>query len=279
MDEGPEHITAPLSDIKAFSVASWNVNSIKARLPLLSAYLKEYAPDVVLLQEIKTETDAFPVFEMTAEGYHVLAKGQKSYNGVAVLTRAPAELVRDTLPGAPDGGEQARYIEARTRDGARFISVYVPNGQPSASDPEGTERLEYKTAWLDALKKQVDILMKQDDPFILGGDFNVIEFDGDVYDPRVFSGGAFTVPAVRERFRALHFAGLTNALRARAPEFPLYSYWDYQEGAWPKNNGILLDHIFLSPFFADRLDKAGVSTAFRGREKASDHAPVWCSFI
>ncbi len=259
------------------SVCTWNVNSIKARLPVLSSYLRETAPDVLLLQEIKTETDSFPFFELESSGYACAVKGQKSYNGVAVLSKRPVELTRDSLPDAPDGGEQARYVEAYCSGLNSFlISVYVPNGEPPENDPDNKDRLEYKLAWLDALRRRAENLMLQDKPFIIGGDFNVIEYDNDVYDPVRFKDGVFTTLSVRQRFRAFRYTGLTNALRRMERTAPLYSYWDYREGGWQKNNGILLDHLFLSPFWADRLETAVVDTGVRGMEKTSDHAPVRC---
>lgn len=258
-------------------ICTWNVNSIKARMPVLSSYLNEKSPDVLLLQEIKTETEAFPFLELKGSGYASVVRGQKSYNGVAVLSKRPVETVRDSLPGAPDGGEQARYVETYCPDlKTLLISVYVPNGEAPESDPESTERLEYKLAWLDALGDRAGNLMRQDKPFVIGGDFNVIEYDDDVYDPARFKGGVFTAPSVRERFRAFYYTGLTNALRRMKHSAPLYSYWDYREGAWRKNNGILLDHLFLSPYWADRLKMAAVDTDVRGMEKTSDHAPVRC---
>lgn len=256
-------------------VSTWNVNSIKARMPLLATYLKTKHPDFMMLQEIKTQSEAFPFFELESMGYRCLVCGQKSYNGVALLSKHKTELVTDKLPDAPDNGEQARYIEAFCPDtNTLLISVYVPNGEPPANDLGSTERLDYKTAWLDALTERVKKLLRQDTPFIIGGDFNVIEYDTDVYDPAVFKDSVFTIPAVRNRFRAFYYTGLTNALRRIKQDAPVYSYWDYRAGAWERNNGILLDHLFLSPFWADRLISAAVDTEIRECEKTSDHAPL-----
>ena len=282
MDDGSLNSSKPppapdTAGSRRFSVCTWNVNSIKARLSVLSSYLRDTAPDVLLLQEIKTEADSFPFFELQSSGYASVVQGQKSYNGVAVLSKHPVEMTRDSLPDAPDGGEQARYVEAYCSDLNSFlISVYVPNGEPPENDPDNTDRLEYKLAWLDALRRRAESLMMQDKPFIIGGDFNVIEYDDDVYDPARFKGGVFTALSVRQRFRALYYTGLTNALRRMKKTAPLYSYWDYREGAWQKNNGILLDHLFLSPHWADRLETTLVDTDVRGMEKTSDHAPVRC---
>ena len=282
MDDGSLNSAKPpsaltLTEDGDISVCTWNVNSVKARLSALSDYLQDKKPDVVMLQEIKTETDSFPSFELSSLGYHSLARGQKSYNGVALLSKHKMELEYDALPGAPDNGEQARYIEAYCPDlKSRFISVYVPNGEPPANAPESTDRLEYKIAWLDALILRARSLMNRDDPFIIGGDFNVIEYDQDVYNPKTFENTAFTVQPVRQRFKAFYYTSLTNALRRESKNTTVYSYWDYRAGAWEKNNGILLDHLFLSPAWADKLTAAKVDAEIRGREKASDHAPVRC---
>ena len=263
---------------KSVCISTWNVNSVKARLPALTTYLKNKNPDIILLQEIKTETNDFPTFELNSIGYHCIAKGQKSYNGVAIAAREPIELIRDSLPKAPDNGEQSRFIEAYCPSlKTRLISVYVPNGEPPTTDPDSTYKLEYKLAWMDALITYTEELMQQDDPFIIGGDFNVIENDCDVYNPMAFKNTAFTIPAVRQRFRAFYYTGLTNALRrTTSATSPLYSYWDYRGNAWEKNNGILLDHLFLSPVWADKLISSNVDSETRGFQKASDHAPVRC---
>ncbi len=263
---------------RTISVSTWNVNSIKARLPILTTYLQDRKPDVIMLQEIKTETENFPSFELKTMGYYSLAKGQKSYNGVALAAKEPLELIKDTLPGAPDNGEQSRFIEAYCPAlKTRIISVYVPNGEPPATDPDNTDRLKYKLAWLDALIAYAKQLALQDDPFIIGGDFNVIEYDNDVYDPADFKNSAFTISPIRQRFRAFYYTGLTNALRRTVvPDKPMYSYWDYRGSAWEKNNGILLDHLFLSPAWADKLISANIDSETRGAPKASDHAPVRC---
>lgn len=269
--------SADLTEDGDVCVCTWNVNSVKARLPALTAYLQNKSPDILMLQEIKTETDSFPFFELSGLGYSCAVKGQKSYNGVALLSKHKIELIRDVLPDAPDNGEQARYIEAFCPTlNSIFVSVYVPNGEPPANDPDSTDRLEYKIAWMNALIVRVKQLMRQDIPFIVGGDFNVIEYDNDVYNPAAFKNSAFTVLPVRQCFRALYHVGLTNALRREQKEAPVYSYWDYRAGAWEKNNGILLDHLFLSPEWADRLSGACVDSQIRGCEKASDHAPVRC---
>lgn len=257
-------------------VSTWNINSIKAHLSVLTNYLDARRPDIVMLQETKTENAGFPFFELNAMGYDAVAVGQKSYNGAAILAKGRIERTLDKLPNAPDGGDQARFIETYSPAlKSRFISVYVPNGQPSATDSESTERLEYKLAWLDALTDYARDLTNRDDAFVIGGDFNVIERDTDVFDPVAFKNSAFTVYPVRDRFRAFYLTGLTNALRRFAPE-GTYSYWDYRGESFKKDNGILLDHLFLSPVWADRLISATVDKNARGVEKSSDHAPVSC---
>lgn len=277
MNDGSCSISRPPpaspADTGLFSVTTWNVNSVKTRLPQILDYLKKYAPDIVLLQEIKTEADGFPFFELQAAGYHAAVKGQKSYNGVAILSKAPVAVIADTL--APEFADQARYLEVE-QNGVRFIGVYVPNGQAPATAPDDTSRLDYKIKWLDALNARVAELLKSETDFVLGGDFNVIEFDSDVYNPAAFKDSAFTVPAVRQRFKAMYFQGLTNALREKCGDAPLYSYWDYRAGAREKNDGILLDHLFLSPKLADKLVRASVDGEMRDEPKASDHAPVRC---
>ncbi len=267
---------APVHRGDDIRVSTWNINSIKAHLPALTDYLNTRRPDVALVQETKTENDGFPFFELNAAGYDAVAAGQKSYNGVAILAKEKIEQTLDRLPNAPDGGEQARFAEVWCPAlKSRFISAYVPNGQPPATAPESTERLEYKLAWLDALADYARDLMNRDDAFVIGGDFNVIEYDGDVADPVRFRDSVFTVFPVRDRFRAFRLTGLTNALRRFAPA-GTYSYWDYRGGAFAKNDGILLDHLFLSPAWADRLISAAVDKDARGAEKSSDHAPVSC---
>ncbi len=259
-------------------VSTWNINSVKAHSNVLNIYLSKNQPDILMLQEIKTQTDLFPFLELSASGYHALVKGEKSYNGVAILSKTPVELITDVLPDAPDNGEQSRFIEIFCPTlKTRIINVYVPNGEPGTSDPHGTSKLEYKLAWLDALQRYIGQLLEQDIPFILGGDFNVIEYDHDVYNPAVFKNTAFTILPVRQRFRALYYTGLTNALRRfSTPEQPVYSYWDYRGSAFKKNNGILLDHIFLSPHWADKLLSINIDSEMRGMEKTSDHAPLQC---
>lgn len=251
-------------------IASWNVNSIKVRLPHLCDWLKEAAPDVVLLQETKVTDEQFPALEIEDLGYNIAVSGQKTYNGVAVLSKRPLEVEHRALPGDP-GDEQARYLEAVT-DGVRVISVYVPNGNPVDS-----EKYPYKLAWLERLRKRVIDLLATEDAFVIGGDYNVAPTDGDAYDPAGWAGDALCRPETRAAFRRLVHLGLTDAFRARHPEPGRYSWWDYRGGAWQRDHGLRIDHLLLSPQAADRLEDADIDKTPRAREKASDHTPVWCT--
>jgi exodeoxyribonuclease III len=251
------------------SIATWNVNSIKARLPNVLAWLKAAQPDVALLQELKCVDDNFPRLEIEELGYNVAVNGQKSYNGVAILSKFPLEDVRRGLPGN-DGDDHARYLEATVR-GFRVATIYLPNGNPL-----GTEKFTYKLAWMDRLVAHARALLASEQPVVLGGDYNVIPQDEDVYDPRAFATDALTQPESRSRFRTLLNLGYTDALRAlhRAPH--LYTFWDYQGGGWQHDKGLRIDHFLLSPQAADLLESCEVDRGPRGEPKASDHTPVIC---
>lgn len=251
-------------------VATFNVNSIKARLANLLAWLAEATPNVVLLQEIKCVDDAFPRTEIEDAGYNVAVHGQKTYNGVAILSTSPIEDVERGLPGG-DGDEQARYIEATVFGKLRVASIYLPNG-----NPVGTDKFTYKLAWMDRLRRHVSARLADGEIAMWGGDYNVIPTDADVWDPRAMAADALMQPESRAGFRALLHLGLTDALRAFDSRAHLYSFWDYQRGAWQKDQGMLIDFLLCSPQAADRLTAAGVDKAPRGRDKASDHTPVWC---
>ena len=251
-------------------IACWNVNSIKVRLPHLCDWLKEAAPDVVLLQETKVTDEQFPALEIEDLGYNLAVAGQKTYNGVAVLSKRPLEVEHRTLPGDPGDG-QARYLEAVT-GGVRVISVYVPNGNPVDS-----EKFPYKLAWLERLRKRVIGLLKTEDAFVIGGDYNVAPTDADAYDPAGWAKDALCLPETRAAFRRLVHLGLTDAFRARHHEPGRYSWWDYRGGAWQRDHGLRIDHLLLSPQAADRLEDADIDKIPRARDKASDHTPVWCT--
>ena len=250
-------------------IATFNVNSIKARLPRVLEWLKEASPDIALLQETKTVDEAFPSLEIEDLGYNVATHGQKSYNGVAILSKHRIEDVVRGLPGG-NGDDQARYIEATVGD-LRVASIYLPNGNPADS-----EKFPYKLGWMDRLIAHVrDALLPVEQPFVLGGDYNVIPTDIDVYDPKAWIDDALFRPEVRAKFRALLHLGLTEAWRALHSEHA-YTFWDYQSGRWARDEGLRIDHLLLSPQAADRLDACEIDKATRGREKASDHTPVWC---
>jgi len=256
-------------------IATWNVNSIKARLPRVLEWLGEFAPDVALLQEIKSMEETFPALEIGDAGYNLAIAGQKSYNGVAILSKFPIDVELTALPG-DDSDEQARYIEAFT-GGVRVASIYLPNGNPTRNDDgSNSEKYLYKLRWMERLYDHVESLLKTEGTFVLGGDYNICPTDGDVYDPAGFADDALCRPESRNRFRAIVNLGLTNAFRVFDTQPNRYSYWDYQRGAWAKDNGLLIDHLLLSPQAADSLTGAGVDRTPRGKEKASDHTPVWC---
>lgn len=252
-------------------IATWNVNSVKSRLEHLLAYLNEASPDVLCLQELKCIDEAFPRAEVESAGYNVATHGQKTYNGVAILSKRPIEVTRG-LPGDPSD-EQARYIEAivPTDNGAvRVASIYLPNG-----NPVGTDKYSYKLAFMDRLIRHARGLLALEEPLVLAGDFNVIPQAIDAKDISLWTADALHLPQTLEKFRALLALGLTEAVRAASDAPGIYSFWDYQAGAWQKNNGIRIDHLLLSPQAADRLSAAGIDTDMRAREKPSDHVPVW----
>jgi len=253
----------------SIKIATWNVNSIKARLPNVLKWLRDAAPDIVLLQETKTTDDAFPGLEIGDLGYNFAAAGQKSYNGVAVLSKRPIDVLETTLPG--NGADiQARYIEAFTGN-IRVASIYLPNG-----NPVDTEKFVYKLAWMERLYGHVISLLASEEPFVLGGDYNVAPDDGDVYDPARWQGDALCRPETRAAYRKIVHLGLTDALRAVSPETGRYTWWDYRGGSWDQDQGLRIDHLLLSPQAADRLEDSGIDRIPRGWEKASDHTPVWC---
>ncbi|WP_092787661.1 exodeoxyribonuclease III [Rhodospira trueperi] len=251
------------------TIATWNVNSIKARLPAVLRWLERARPDVALLQEIKTVDDGFPEQEIGDLGYACAVHGQKTYNGVAILSRLGLEDVTRGLPG-DDGDDQARYIEAVVGGTLRVASIYLPNGNPADSP-----KFPYKLAWMERLRAHAAGLARLDEPVVLGGDYNVCPTDGDVYDPAGWRDDALCRPDSRERFRALLHLGYTDAIAVRHPRPGVYTFWDYQGGAWQKDNGLRIDHLLLSPLAADRLEDAGVDRAPRGEPKASDHTPAW----
>lgn len=253
-------------------IATWNINGVKARIETLLTWLQEAKPDVVCLQEIKSVDEGFPVEAIEAVGYNCAVHGQKGFNGVALLSKHPLEDVLRGLPGdATD--EQARYIEAtisHSRGALRIGGLYLPNGNPM-----GTEKFDYKRAWMNRLLTHARALVALDQPFILAGDFNIIPEPADAKHPNAWTSDALFQPESRAIFRELTGLGLTDALRACHPDVGVYTFWDYQAGAWQKDNGIRIDHLLLSPQVADRLQSAGVDRHTRAWEKPSDHTPVW----
>ncbi|HEY1362655.1 MAG TPA: exodeoxyribonuclease III [Xanthobacteraceae bacterium] len=253
-------------------VATWNVNSIKQRMDNLCAWLSERKPDIACLQETKCVDDAFPREALESLGYNVAMHGQKSFNGVAVLSKLPFDEVTPRLPGA-DWDDHARFLEAVVSTGngvLRIASVYLPNGNPPESD-----KYTYKIAWMDRLIGYVRERLLLEEPLVLGGDFNVIPTELDARFPARWTGDALFLPPTREKFRVLCNLGLTDAIRAGSDGPGPFTFWDYQAGAWQKNDGIRIDHLLLSPQAADRLTLAGVDKHVRGWEKPSDHVPVW----
>jgi len=249
-------------------IASWNVNSVRARLGNVTGWLETARPDVLLLQEIKCETDAFPRLEFEAMGYQCHVTGQKSYNGVALLSRLPVTDILLALPG-DTSDSQARYIEA-TIEGVRIASLYLPNGNPM-----GTEKYDYKLQWMARLKAHIQSLLKSEMPFVLGGDYNVIPSFEDVYDPQNWESDALFHLRTRAAYREILNLGLTEAYRALHPtEKEAYTFWDYQAGAWQRNHGLRIDHFLLSPETAVRLQSCEIDRAPRDQEKASDHTPI-----
>ena len=252
--------------------ATWNINSIKQRIDNLAAWLGERAPDIVCLQETKCVDDAFPREPLEALGYNVAVHGQKTFNGVAILSKFKFDEVTPRLPG-DTGDDHARFIEAAistTNGVVRVASIYLPNGNP----PE-TEKYSYKLKWMKRLSNYVRERLKLEEQLVLAGDYNVIPTLADAHDPQAWTGDALFLPRTREQFRALVHLGLTDAVRATSDAPMLYTFWDYQAGAWQKNNGIRIDHLLLSPQAADQLTGAGIDRHVRSWEKPSDHVPVW----
>ncbi len=254
-------------------IATWNVNSLKVRLPHLLDWLKQSDTDVVCLQEIKLTDDKFPREAIEDAGFACAVHGQKTYNGVAIVSKRPLEDVTTGLPG-DDADDQARYIEAViSHDGGavRIASLYLPNGNPAPGP-----KYDYKLAWMDRLTAHARALLALEEPFVLAGDYNIIPAPEDVHDPKAWADDALFLLTSREKFRELSYLGLTDAFRTCAAEPHAYTFWDYQGGAWPKNKGIRIDHLMLSPQAADRLTGAGIDSHVRGWDQPSDHVPVWC---
>jgi exodeoxyribonuclease-3 len=253
-------------------IATWNINGVKARIDTLLQWLRLAEPDVVCLQEIKSVDEGFPASDIEALGYNVAVHGQKGFNGVAILSKHPLDDVRRGLPGDPDD-LQARYIEAVVslpESVVRVGGLYLPNGNPI-----GTDKFTYKLAWLARLEAHAKDLLTLEEPLVLCGDYNIIPEPADAKTPAAWVDDALYQPQSRAAWRRLLALGFTDAVRACDAGAGVYSFWDYQAGAWQKDNGIRIDHLLLSPRAADRLVAAGVDRAPRGWDKPSDHTPVW----
>jgi exodeoxyribonuclease-3 len=250
-------------------IATFNINGTNARLPRLLEWLESARPDIACLQEIKTVSENFPVDVLKEAGYHCLVHGQKGFNGVAILSREPASEVQRGLPG-DDADEQARYLEADVM-GVRVASLYLPNGNPAPGP-----KYDYKLAWMERLRGHAAGLLGIGLPVVLAGDYNVIPNDDDIWDASAMADDALKLPQSRAAFRRLLWQGWTDAVRSVHPNGGVWSFWDYQGGAWPRDHGFRIDHLLLSPLAADRLVDAGVMKDVRGAEKASDHAPAFC---
>ena len=252
-------------------IATFNINGIKARIEALPAWLAAANPDVVCLQEIKSVDEGFPREVFESMGYRVETHGQKSFNGVAILSKLPLEDVVRGLPG-DDADEQARWIEA-TVVGAKAVRVcglYLPNGNPAPGP-----KYDYKLAWMARMQARVKSLLPLEEPLVCCGDYNVIPQAEDAAKPELWTEDALYLPQSRAAFRRLLNLGLTEAFRARNQSPGQYSFWDYQAGAWERNNGIRIDHLLLSPQAADLLQDCQIDKQVRAGDKPSDHVPVW----
>ncbi|WP_298907257.1 exodeoxyribonuclease III [uncultured Aliiroseovarius sp.] len=252
-------------------IASFNINGIKARLPALMDWLDEAQPDVAILQEIKSIDENFPREAFEDKGYNVETHGQKSFNGVALLSKLPLEDVTRGLPG-DDDDEQARYIEATVvgDHAVRICGLYLPNGNPVPGP-----KYDYKLAWMERLRARAEELLAEEIPFLMAGDYNIIPQAEDAARPQDWVEDALYRPESREAWRRILNLGMTEAFRARNQAPEQYSFWDFQRGSWQRNDGIRIDHFLLSPECADMLQDCQIDKEVRGREKPSDHVPIW----
>jgi exodeoxyribonuclease-3 len=252
-------------------LATFNINGIKARIDALPAWLSAAQPDVVCLQEIKSVDEGFPREVFEAMGYRVETHGQKSFNGVAILSKLPLEDVTRGLPG-DETDEQARWIEATVlgRRPIRVCGLYLPNGNPAPGP-----KYDYKLAWMSRMEARAKVLLAQEEPTVFCGDYNVIPQDADAAKPELWTTDALALPQSRAAYRRLLALGLTDAFRARDASPGQYTFWDYQAGAWERNNGIRIDHLLLSPQAADLLRDCQIDKQVRAGDKPSDHVPIW----
>jgi exodeoxyribonuclease-3 len=249
-------------------IATWNVNSIRQREAHVQRWLQACAPDILILQEIKCEATAFPALTFHGLGYQAEAVGQKAYNGVAVLGRIPFTVTHRALPGLPEDDAQARYIEV-VADGIAIAGIYLPNG-----NSRGEDGFAYKLAWMDRLADRAAALLEADTPMVITGDFNVAPTDDDYAPGALSPTDALVRPESRARFRRLLWMGLTDAVRAVHPHGAIYTFWDYQAGAWQRDLGLRIDHALLSPALAERLVAAAPDREERAQAQPSDHVPV-----
>ena len=250
-------------------IATFNINNVNRRLPNLLRWLRAAKPDVVCLQELKSTNEDFPVEAIDKAGYGAVWRGQKTWNGVAILARnADPVLIRNELPGDP-ADKQARYIEAAVK-GIIVTSLYLPNGNPQPGP-----KFDYKLAWFKRLKAHATKFIKQDIPVVLAGDYNVAPTALDIYPTKSWDKDALIQPKSRAAFKSLVAQGWSDAIRQNHPSKPMYTFWDYKRNRWPRDAGLRLDHLLLSPALAPRLINAGVDRKLRAEEGASDHAPAW----
>ena len=250
-------------------VATFNINNINRRLPNLLAWLSRAKPDIVALQELKATDNDFPQGALAKAGYGAVWRGQKTWNGVALLARnADPVLIRNSLPGISKDDE-ARYIEAAIK-GVIVTSIYLPNGNPQPGP-----KFDYKLDWFRRLRTHAATLIKQDVPVVLAGDYNVAPTALDIYPTKSWDKDALIQPKSRAAFESLIAQGWTDSIRKLHPSTPMFTFWDYKRNRWPRDAGLRLDHLLLSPALAPRLKKAGVDRLVRGEEGASDHAPAW----
>jgi len=250
-------------------IATFNINNVNKRLANLLAWLEEAQPDVVCLQELKAEDGAFPIVAIEAVGYGAVWVGQRTWNGVAILARGAEPIATQrALPGDP-ADTQARYLEAAV-GGVLIACIYLPNGNPKPGP-----KFAYKLAWLERLTQHAAGLLSAGVPVVLAGDYNVVPTEADIYQPNSWKGDALVAPEARAAFSRLLDQGWTDALRASHPDGPPWTFWSYLRQRWPRDAGLRIDHLLLSPDLAPRLEDAGVDRAVRGEDGASDHAPAW----
>ncbi len=252
-------------------IATFNINGVKARIETLTAWLQRSAPDVAVLQEIKSQDEGFPRGLIEDLGYSVETHGQKGFNGVAILSRLPLEDVTRGLPG-DDSDEHSRWIEATVIGtiAVRIVGLYLPNGNPAPGP-----KYDYKLGWMERMRKRAKVLLATEQPVVMAGDYNVIPQEIDAARPQAWVTDALFLPESRAAYRRILNLGFTEAFRTRYPGPGHYSFWDYQANSWERNNGIRIDHMLLSPQAADLMEDVGIERDERAREKPSDHVPVW----